>query len=57
MFLNQIICTKNSLYQVIRTVIKLWEFIYILNLRIIDFVIIFKILKIEINSVQQILPV
>jgi hypothetical protein len=30
-FPNQIICTKNSLYQMIRTVIKLSEFIYILN--------------------------
>ncbi len=34
----------------IRTVIKLSEFIYKLNLSIIDFVIIFKILKIEING-------
>ncbi len=41
----------------IRTVIKLSEFIYILNLCIIDFLIIFKILKIEINDVQQTLPV
>jgi hypothetical protein len=54
MFLNQTICTKNSLYQMIRTVIKLSEFIYMLNLCIIDFLIIFKILKIEINEVDEI---
>jgi hypothetical protein len=57
MFLNQIICTKNSLYQIIITLKKLSEFIYILNLCIIDFLIIFKILKIEINEVEEIVLV